>query len=129
MASHVSRPAGIEHPSVPAPKPGRRARIKGALVGLPSKSRELISRHQKERKSRDLAVSTRSRRGLDWTNFFLADVQMGFGSFLSFYLATLGWSKEDVGLALSVGSLAAILSLVPAGALLDAARSKRRLVA
>ena len=54
---------------------------------------------------------------------------MGFGSFLSFYLATLGWSKEDVGLALSVGSLAAILSLVPAGALLDAARSKRRLVA
>ncbi len=33
----------------------------------------------------------------------MADVQMSFGSFLAFYLADLGWSKQDVGLALSVG--------------------------
>ena len=33
----------------------------------------------------------------------MADVQMSFGSFLAFYLAGLGWSKQDVGLALTVG--------------------------
>ena len=28
---------------------------------------------------------------------------MGFGSFLAFYLADMGWSKQDVGVALTVG--------------------------
>jgi hypothetical protein len=32
-------------------------------------------------------TSVQSRRGLDWTNFFVADVQTGFGTFVAFYLA------------------------------------------
>ena len=40
----------------------------------------------------------------------MADVQIGFGSFLAFYLADLGWSKETVGLALMVGGLAGVLA-------------------
>jgi hypothetical protein len=27
----------------------------------------------------------------------MADVQVGFGSFLAFYLADQGWSKQNVG--------------------------------
>jgi MFS family permease len=57
----------------------------------------------------------------------LADVQMSFGSFLAFYLADLGWSKQDVGLALTVGGLAAVAAQIPGGALADAVRWKRGL--
>jgi len=72
--------------------------------------------------------SSASERGLDWLNFFIADVQTGFGPFVSLYLATLGWKQGRIGLALTVGSLAAILSQVPGGALVDAVHSKRLLV-
>jgi MFS family permease len=59
----------------------------------------------------------------------MADVQIGFGSFLAFYLADLGWSKQNVGLALTVGGLAGVLFLIPGGALTDAVRWKRGLTA
>jgi hypothetical protein len=42
-------------------------------------------------------------RGLDWLNFFLADVQTGVGPFLAIYLAGHGWNEERVGFALTVG--------------------------
>ena len=59
----------------------------------------------------------------------MADVQMSFGSFLAFYLAGLGWSKQDVGLALTVGAAAGVIVLIPGGALADAVRWKRGLAA
>jgi MFS family permease len=90
-------------------------------------SHSLVSKHHAARKSRDLEISTCSRWGLDLTNFFLADVQVGFGSFLAFYLAERGWSKQDVGFALTVGSVSALLSQLPAGALADRTRWKRTL--
>jgi MFS family permease len=68
-------------------------------------------------------------RGLDWLNFFLADVQTGVGPFLAIYLAKNGWNEELVGTALSVGGIAGIIAQTPAGALVDRARSKRALVA
>jgi MFS family permease len=70
-----------------------------------------------------------SRHGLDWMNFFTADVQTGFGAFVSFYLANLRWSQEDVGFALTLGRLSGVIGLIPAGALTDAIRSKRGLAA
>lgn len=73
--------------------------------------------------------SRQSERGLDWLNFFMADVQTGFGSFLSFYLAGLGWSQQNVGFALTVGGLSGVLCQIPGGALTDAVRGKRLLVA
>jgi MFS family permease len=94
-----------------------------------TRSRRAISEHRHRRKLREREVSDRSRRGLDWTNFFLADVQMSFGSFLAFYLADLGWSKQNVGLALTVGGLAAVAAQIPGGALADAVRWKRGLAA
>jgi len=62
-------------------------------------------------------------------NFFLADVQTGFGAFVAFYLAELGWSKGQVGLALAVGTLSGVASQIPGGALIDALPWKRALAA
>ena len=67
-------------------------------------------------------------RGLDWLNFLLADVQTGVGPFLAIYLAGYKWDEERVGLALTVGGIAGILTQTPAGALVDFLRSKRALV-
>jgi hypothetical protein len=52
------------------------------------------------------ASSRSTLRGLDWLNFFLADVQTGVGPFLAIYLATSGWNEQRVGIALTVGGIA-----------------------
>ncbi len=67
----------------------------------------------------------RSGRGLDGLNFFMANVQTGFGPFISVYLTAQAWTQGQIGVALSVGTVAFMVSQVPAGALVDAARSKR----
>jgi MFS family permease len=74
-------------------------------------------------------ASAGTLRGLDWLNFFLADVQTGVGPFLAIYLAGYGWNEERVGLALTVGGIAAILAQTPVGALVDQVRRKRTLIA
>jgi MFS family permease len=75
------------------------------------------------------AISKESRRGLDWLNFFLADIQTGFGAFVAFYLADLGWDKGRVGLALSAGTVAGLIAHLPGGALVDWVPWKRGLAA
>jgi predicted MFS family arabinose efflux permease len=72
--------------------------------------------------------SSGTLRGLDWLNFFLADVQTGVGPFLAIYLAGYEWNEERVGLALTVGGIAGILTQAPAGALVDAVRAKREII-
>ena len=39
--------------------------------------------------------SRQSLSGLDWFIFFLADVQTGFGPFVSVYLTTQKWSQVE----------------------------------
>jgi len=72
---------------------------------------------------------SRSLLGLDFVNFFLIDPQTGIGSFLPIYLAANQWNEQLVGIALSAGSLSGILSQAPSGAIVDALRCKRALVA
>ena len=72
--------------------------------------------------------SRRTLLGLDWLNSLLTDVQTGVGPFLAIYLARYEWNEESVGLALTVGGMAGILTQTPAGGLVDAVRSKRGLV-
>lgn len=72
--------------------------------------------------------SKRSLRGLDWLYFFLADVQTGVGPFLAVYLATRKWNPEQVGIALTIGGLAGVITQIPAGAVVDRAHRKRLLV-
>jgi MFS family permease len=69
--------------------------------------------------------SRASLRGLDWFIFFVADVQTGFGPFVSVYLTAQKWTQVDIGLVLSAGSLVALAGQIPGGALVDLARSER----
>ncbi len=62
---------------------------------------------------------------LDLLNFFLADVQTGFGPFVAVYLTTHKWTEVEIGLALSLGTITAMVSQIPAGAVVDVMRSKR----
>jgi MFS family permease len=70
-------------------------------------------------------VNARSVRALDWLNFFVANVQTGFGPFIASYLATHKWTQGEIGLALSVGTITAMVSQVPGGAVVDALRNKK----
>src|SRR5262249_26705934 len=73
--------------------------------------------------------SASSRAGLDWLNFFIANVQTGFGPFISVYLTTEHWTQVDIGLVLTVSGAFALLGQVPAGVLVDAVASKRSVAA
>ena len=66
-----------------------------------------------------------SQRGLDWLNFFVADVQTGFGPFIAVTLAAHGWTDTGIGAALSLGTVAAMASQLPAGWLVDVMPSRR----
>ncbi len=66
-----------------------------------------------------------SSRALDLLNFFMADVQTGFGPFVAVYLTTHKWTQVDIGLALTLGTIASVASQIPAGAIVDAMVNKR----
>ncbi|KVE44394.1 MFS transporter [Burkholderia sp. BDU5] len=71
------------------------------------------------------AVSARSLRALDWLNFFVANVQTGFGPFIASYLASHKWTQGEIGMVLSIGTISAMVSQVPGGAAVDALRNKK----
>lgn len=79
--------------------------------------------------SGDPGPSSASLRGLDWFVFFLADVQTGFGPFITVYLTAQAWTQTDIGLVLTAGSLVALLGQMPGGATVDAARSEKLVAA
>ncbi len=66
-----------------------------------------------------------SERGLDWLNFFVANLQTAFGPFVATFLTTQHWTEGQIGVALSIGTATAMASQVPAGALVDAIANKR----
>jgi MFS family permease len=74
---------------------------------------------------RDGTLAARGPRALDLLNFFVADVQTGFGPFVAVYLTTHKWTQVQIGFALTLGTVVAMISQIPAGALVDAAHNKR----
>jgi MFS family permease len=66
---------------------------------------------------------------LDWCIFFVADVQTGFGAFVSVFLTAQKWSQADIGLLLTISGLVSLFGQAPCGALVDATRSLRALAA
>jgi MFS family permease len=64
-------------------------------------------------------------RALDLVNFFVADVQTGFGPFVAVYLTTHKWTQVEIGFALTLGTVTSLISQLPAGALVDSMRNKR----
>jgi MFS family permease len=77
---------------------------------------------------RKRATKTRATRSLDLLNFFIAGEQTGFGPFVAVYLTARHWTQVEVGFALSLGTITAMVSQVPAGVLVDALRRKRHAV-
>jgi MFS family permease len=64
-------------------------------------------------------------RALDLVNFFVADVQTGFGPFVAVYLTTHKWTQVQIGFALTLGTMTSLISQLPAGVLVDSMRNKR----
>ena len=64
-------------------------------------------------------------RALDLVNFFVADVQTGFGPFVAVYLTTHKWTQVEIGFALTLGTMTSLISQLPAGALVDSMHNKR----
>src|SRR5206468_817429 len=79
-------------------------------------------------KTQDVQRPIESLRALDWLNFFLAALLMAFGPFLASSLSDRGWAASNIGFVLTVSGLAGLLTQVPAGELIDMAKSKRVLV-
>lgn len=70
-----------------------------------------------------------SQRGLDLLNFFVGNLQASFGSFIAVYLTGAHWTQGQIGYVLSIGSVTAMVSQVPAGMLVDRLRDKHRVAA
>ena len=83
-----------------------------------------------ETKYIDEKASRQSLRALDSLNFFLADVRAGVGPFLATYLlASLHWNPAQIGVVMSMMGIASLLAETPCGALVDAIKEKRLLIA
>jgi MFS family permease len=77
--------------------------------------------------------STRSLRGLDALNFFLADVRDGLGPYLAIYLISVrgpgqGWDEQTTGFVMTIAGISGLIAQTPAGALIDRTRHKRAVV-
>lgn len=71
-----------------------------------------------------------SVRSLDRLNLSLGDVRDVFEPYLAIFLASdRHWNPAQVGIALSTTSIAGILAETPTGALVDASRHKRLMIA
>jgi len=63
-------------------------------------------------------------------NFFAGDVVAGIGPYLAIYLlSAYHWSPGAIGLALAVGSITTVIVQTPAGAIIDAVKWKRAILA
>jgi MFS family permease len=77
----------------------------------------------------DTATFRAGRNAVHALNFFVAAMQTGFGPFISVWLVSQGWSLTDVGIALSVGTVAGLVGQLPGGGLVDRMHHKRPITA
>jgi MFS family permease len=94
--------------------------------GIPPAANQDISA---PRVNPDVPQNAAAGKALDWFNLFVANIQTGFGPFIAVYLTSQSWTQTSIGLALSIGTVAAMASQVPAGALVDAMPNKTRVAA
>ncbi len=74
--------------------------------------------------------SRRSLRALDRLNITLGDVRDVFEPYLAIFLATeRHWNPAQVGIAITITNIAGILTQTPIGAMVDASKHKRLMVA
>ncbi|KAF9874701.1 major facilitator superfamily [Colletotrichum karsti] len=77
----------------------------------------------------DEKLKKRARWALFVMAFFMGDVQDGLGPFLGVYLQQHGWAPGLRGSVSTAGGVATIVAAGPIGALIDATKKKRLLVA
>lgn len=80
---------------------------------------------------RDLSappIAVRERAALQAANFFMADMEAGMGPFLGVLLAGRGWSTGTIGAVITLGAIVGMVTVGPAGALIDATTRKRTCV-
>lgn len=58
-------------------------------------------------------------------NFFMADFQAGIGPFLGVYLLGHHWQSGLIGTVMTIGGIAGMLMVIPAGAFIDRTHAKR----
>jgi MFS family permease len=75
------------------------------------------------------ATARAGREAVHALNFFVAAMQTGFGPFVSVWLVSRGWSLTEVGLALSVGTIASLIGPLPGGVLVDMVHRKANVTA
>lgn len=85
---------------------------------------------QSNRSRSNQRPSRQSLQALDRLNLSLGDVRDVFEPFLSIFLAVdHRWNPAQIGLAISTTSIVGILAQIPAGAIVDASKRKRAIIA
>ncbi len=74
------------------------------------------------------AETKTARIPLEALNFFMADMQAGVGPFLGVFLSQHGWRTGAIGTVMTLGGVAGVLVMAPAGAIVDQTRRKRTCV-
>lgn len=71
-------------------------------------------------------MNNRSKKGLDFLNFFLADVRDGVGPYLAVFLAaSQNWNASDIGIVMGAMGIATGVAQIPAGKWMDVTKNKR----
>jgi MFS family permease len=75
-------------------------------------------------------VVAANRAPLDWLSFLLGNVKDGLGPFLAIFLmSSQHWDAGKIGIVLTISGVTTALARGPFGALVDAVRGKRTLIA
>jgi MFS family permease len=76
------------------------------------------------------SIDRRNTLSLDSLNFFLADVRDGLGPYLAIYLlAVHHWQPASIGFVMTLAGVTALVTQIPAGALIDHTHRKRAVIA
>ncbi|MBS0642456.1 MAG: MFS transporter [Acetobacteraceae bacterium] len=71
----------------------------------------------------------RAAVGLNCLAFLTAAIQTGFGPFIAVWLTEQRWTFGEIGVALSIGTIAGVATQLPGGAFVDHVRSPRNVAA
>src|SRR5258707_13197049 len=83
----------------------------------------------RKNRTREQVVAA-NRAPLDWVSFLLGNVKDGLGPFLAIFLmSSQHWDAGKIGIVLTISGLATAVARGPFGALVDAVRWKRTLIA
>lgn len=95
-----------------------------SFTEISSSARFACPDHRDTFESLDVSRAVSKETALDWFTFFCANLQTGFGPFITVYLTSEKWTQTDIGVVLMIGGLVGLVCQMPGGLLVDRARSK-----